>query len=78
VSTATAKLTSKGQLTLPKPVRMRLGVVTGDKVDFVEDSGQIVLRKHVTVSPFDRYVGHLEHLEGEDPDRLLDELRGEP
>ena len=78
MSPATAKLTSKGQLTLPKPVRMRLGVATGDEVEFVEDQGRIVLRKHVVVSPFDRYVGLLEHLAGEVPDRLLDELRGEP
>ena len=33
---ATATLTSKGQITLPKVVRERLGVEAGDKVDFVE------------------------------------------
>lgn len=33
---ATATLTSKGQITLPKVVRERLGVAAGDKVEFVE------------------------------------------
>jgi len=33
---ATATLTSKGQITLPKTVRERLGVEAGDKVEFVE------------------------------------------
>ena len=33
---ATATLTSKGQITLPKAVRERLGVEAGDKVEFVE------------------------------------------
>lgn len=33
---ATATLTSKGQITLPKMVRQRLGVEAGDKVEFVE------------------------------------------
>jgi antitoxin PrlF len=33
---ATATLTSKGQITLPKIVRERLGVGAGDKVEFVE------------------------------------------
>ena len=31
-----ATLTSKGQITLPKSVRIGLGVDTGDRVDFVE------------------------------------------
>ncbi len=33
-----ATLTSKGQLTLPKEVRSRLGVAAGDRVDFTIDS----------------------------------------
>jgi antitoxin PrlF len=33
---ATATLTSKGQLTLPKSVRDRMGLDSGDRVEFVE------------------------------------------
>ena len=33
---AQATLTSKGQITLPKVVRERLGIEAGDKVEFVE------------------------------------------
>lgn len=32
----TAVVTSKGQITIPKAVRERLGVETGDRVEFVE------------------------------------------
>ena len=32
----TAVVTSKGQITIPKPVRDGLGVETGDRVEFVE------------------------------------------
>lgn len=42
---ATATLTSKGQLTLPKDVREAMGVGPGDRVDFVrmEDGNFAVL-----------------------------------
>ena len=33
---ATATLTSKGQITLPRVVREKLGVSAGDRVEFVE------------------------------------------
>jgi len=32
----TATITSKGQITIPKDVRTRLGIGTGDRVEFVE------------------------------------------
>ncbi len=32
----TATITSKGQVTIPKDVRTRLGIDTGDRVEFVE------------------------------------------
>ena len=35
---ATAVITSKGQVTIPKSVRERLGVDAGDRVEFVETS----------------------------------------
>jgi AbrB family looped-hinge helix DNA binding protein len=32
----TATITSKGQVTIPKDVRVRLGVDAGDRVEFIE------------------------------------------
>lgn len=38
------KLTSKGQVTIPKEIRDRLGVKPGDKVQFfIDDRGRAVL-----------------------------------
>ena len=73
---ATAKITSKGQITLPKEVRRRLGVAPGDQVEFVEENGKYVLKKIVKVSPFDAYVGMLKGQRGSDTDQLIRELRG--
>ena len=38
-----AKVTSKGQITIPLAIRKQLGVREGDKVLFVEENGKIVL-----------------------------------
>jgi AbrB family looped-hinge helix DNA binding protein len=41
---ATATLSSKGQITIPLAVRQKLGVATGDRVEFVElPNGQFAL-----------------------------------
>ena len=45
----TATITAKGQITIPKPVRQRLGVHPGDRVEFVEmENGvfQLVAASH--------------------------------
>ena len=38
-----AKVTSKGQITIPVDIRRKLGVKTGDKVLFVEEAGKIYI-----------------------------------
>jgi len=41
----TATVTSKGQVTIPKTVRDRLRIDTGDQVDFtLNDRGEVVVR----------------------------------
>jgi antitoxin PrlF len=37
-------LTSKGQITVPKPVRQTLGLAKGDGVEFTVQGGQVSLR----------------------------------
>jgi AbrB family looped-hinge helix DNA binding protein len=73
-----AKVTSKGQITVPKEVREKLGLEPGDELEFIEQDGQFIIRLHFEHSPFESYVGYLEHLRGKRPDDLVDEMRGEP
>ena len=38
-----AKLTTKGQITIPAEIRNRLNVQAGDKVVFLEENGRIFI-----------------------------------
>ena len=71
-----ARVTSKGQVTIPKVVRERLGVHPGEDVGFEEKDGLLVVSKVVTKSPFDKWVGRLKHLRGQRSDDLGKEARG--
>jgi len=74
--TAKTKVTSKGQVTIPKDVRERLGLRTGDEIEFVDDRQGFRVQKRVAESPFRKYRGHLKHLAGRDPDELVESARG--
>jgi len=54
---AQAKVTSKGQITLPRDVRRRLGVRPGDKVRFDELGIDICIRPVKDDDPFEKYSG---------------------
>lgn len=47
---ATATITSKGQVTIPKKIRDKLGLKPGDKVDFEVEKGDLkVSRKKYSI-----------------------------
>lgn len=39
------KVTSKGQVTIPKEIRERLGLLPGTEVEFIEEGGEVRVRK---------------------------------
>lgn len=55
----TATITSKGQITIPKEIRDRLGLQQGDQIDFVAENGMVVIRKFLPVgeNPFLKQIG---------------------
>lgn len=71
-----AKVTSKGQITIPKHVRDRLGLDPGDEVEFIEEDGAFRIRKERRQSPYAKYRGSIKNWTGQDPEDLLRELRG--
>ena len=45
-----ARLTTKGQVTIPKAIRETLGVGTGDQILFVRQGNDVVLKNSAKVS----------------------------
>ena len=70
------KVTTKGQVTIPKDVRKRLGLRPGDEIEFVEDRSGFRAERGAPASPFKKYRGYLKGLAGRDPDDLVEQMRG--
>ncbi len=52
-----SKVTSKGQVTIPKPLRDKMGLRPGDEVEFEETDEGVLLRKEVPEDRFERWRG---------------------
>ena len=78
-----AKITSRGQITIPIDIRKKLGVREGDKVIFLEDQGRIVVANAAKIAFANMrqaFIGEAERLELKDEQdvvALVDEIRKE-
>jgi antitoxin PrlF len=62
-------LTSKGQVTIPKEVRLRLGLKEGERVEFVAEGDRTIIRPaQGPENPFLKYVGILGSFPGGIPE----------
>jgi antitoxin PrlF len=69
-----AVVSEKGQVTIPKPLRDRLGIRAGQVLDFDEDHGRLVGRKVVAKDPLEAVWGTLKL--DRSVDELIEEMRG--
>lgn len=70
----TSTVSSKGQVTIPKQVRDKLGLVPGTELEFAEENGRLVARKVRHRHPLDTVYGILDLPGG--VDATVDDLRG--
>lgn len=70
-----SKVSEKGQVTIPKPLRDRLGIKPGEVLDFKEDRGRLVATKVATHKVVDEVFGLLDL--GKSTDEVIADLRGE-
>jgi antitoxin PrlF len=58
-------ISSEGQITVPLEIRDRLGLKEGDRLEFVINNGQAIMRPvPPAINPFEAYIGVLPALEG--------------
>lgn len=68
-------VSEKGQVTIPKQLRERLGIRAGETLDFREEQGRLVVTKLIAQGPVDAVYGVLEL--GRRTDEFIRELRGD-
>jgi len=60
-----AKITTRGQITIPVEIRKKLGVKDGDKVIFIEENGRIIMENAAMIAlknAQDAFAGEAERL----------------
>jgi AbrB family looped-hinge helix DNA binding protein len=60
-----AKITTRGQITIPVEIRKKLGVKDGDKVIFFEENGRIIMENATMIAlknAQDAFAGEAERL----------------
>jgi len=67
-------VSERGQVTIPKELRLRLGIRPGEVLDFEEENGRLVASKVTSTDPVDAVYGIIELEEG--TDAFLAEMRG--
>jgi antitoxin PrlF len=70
-----SRVSEKGQVTVPKPLRDRLDIRPGDELDFSEEDGRLVALKLTRQDPVDAVYGSVEL--GRSTDEIIRELRGD-
>jgi antitoxin PrlF len=73
-------ISSKGQVTVPQEIRMRLGLKEGDRLEFAIEGNRTVIRPaRITENPFEKYAGVLATFPGgkTEINRWLADLRSE-
>jgi len=68
-------VSEKGQITIPKRLRDRLGIRAGQVLEFHEDQGRLVASKALAQDPVEAVYGILDL--GRSTDEFLREVRGE-
>ena len=65
-------LTQKGQVTIPKGIRIALGLNPGDEVDFDINNSKVVVSKKFKKLPLEKWSGYLGRSK---TDKMMEDIR---
>ena len=69
-----ARVAERGQVTIPKALRVRLGIKQGTVLEFSEDRGRLVAAKAETADSIEKVYGCVGR--GRKTEQIMNELRG--
>jgi AbrB family looped-hinge helix DNA binding protein len=69
-----SRVSERGQITIPKRLRERLGIAPGQVLEFEADHGRLVATKVASRDPVDAVYGTLGS--GRSTDEFIDDIRG--
>ena len=72
-TTMTTTVSEKGQITIPKALRDRLGIRPGQELEVKKDHGRLILFKVIEQDPIDRVFGILKL--DKSTDEIMEEMR---
>ncbi len=70
------RITSKGQVTIPKNVRSRFSFLPGTEIDFIIKDDKVIVSKSRNVNKFLNWLGRGKQLHKNEVDLMLNQLRG--
>ena len=69
------RMTSKGQVTIPRDIRERFGLLPGQMLEFVVEGEKVLVRRAEDHTHLDRWIGSVDL--GNSVDDFVDDLRGD-
>jgi antitoxin PrlF len=75
ITTVKSKVSEKGQVVIPKPLRDKMGIGSGTVLDFSVHQGKLVAVKKTDEGPFTKWRGTGKLPVGRTPDEYLKAIR---
>ncbi len=71
-----SRVTSKGQITIPRDIRNKFSLLPGTEVDVIAVDNQVLIVKSRPENQFLKWLGRGKHYSKQEIDLNIDQLRG--